>query len=65
MKFKDSVTSAVTLAAGAELVAEIVSHVVGREVADNIGGTPLNKEMLLSFAQSEFEKTTSAQKLEA
>ena len=65
MKFKDSVTTAVTLAAAGELVAEIASQVVGKEVADNVAGTPLNKEMMLSLAQSEFEKTLSAQKLEA
>lgn len=65
MKFKDSVTTAVTLAAAGELVAEIASHVVGKEVADSVAGAPLNKEMMLSLAQSEFEKTLSAQKLEA
>lgn len=65
MKFKDSVTTAVTLAAAGELVAAIAGHVVGKEVADNVAGAPLNKEMMLNLAQSEFEKTLSQQKLEA
>jgi len=65
MKFKDSVTTAVTLAVAGELVAAIAGHVVGKEVADNVAGAPLSKEMVLTLAQSEFETTLAKQKLEA
>lgn len=56
MKYKQSITTAVTLAAGGELVAAIAEQVLGQEVADTIGGAPLTKEMMLNMAQSGFEK---------
>lgn len=64
MKHKQSVTTAVTLAAGGELVAAIAEQVLGQEVADTVGGTPLTKEMMLNMAQSGFEKNLSEKNLE-
>lgn len=65
MKYKDSVRTAVTLAAAGELVAAIAEQVLGKEVADSVGGTPLTKEMTLNMAQSGFEKNLLEQKMEA
>ena len=64
MKYKDSAFTAVTLAAGGELVAEIAAGVLGQDVADSIAGAPVNKEMVLSMAQSSFEKQLVEQSVE-
>ncbi len=56
MKYKQSVQTAVTLAAGGELVVAIAEQVLGKEVANSVAGTPLSKEMVLNMAQSGFEK---------
>ncbi len=64
MKYANSGTTVVTLAVGGELVTAIDQKVLGTEVADNLAGTPLSKEMVLNMAQSGIEKNLLNQSME-
>lgn len=55
MQNSQSETTLVTLANAAELVRHVVQGVVGNEVADTMNGSPLTRQVIYDFAQSEFQ----------
>lgn len=61
MKYQNSITSVVTLANAAELVARASEQVMGQQSTQTFAGSPLNKEMLLQLSVSNFNKTISQQ----
>lgn len=60
MKYKQSVTSLVSLGNAAELVNAIAKKVVGTEVADTLSGSPISDEMIMNLAASSIEKVLVA-----
>jgi hypothetical protein len=59
MKLQQSVQTTAVLANGAELVFNIAQGVLGNEVADTVGGSPLTKEVILQSAQAQFQNNLS------
>jgi len=59
MQNKQSETTLVTLANAAELVRHIVQGIVGNEVADTLNGSPLTRQVIYDFAQSEFQSSVA------
>jgi len=55
MKFQNTAQTIVTLANGAELVAQIAEKVLGGDVADTVEGTPLNKGAITNLAMARFQ----------
>lgn len=61
MKNAQTVTTLVTLGNAAEIVARTAERVLGGEVADTFGGTPLTREIIYQQAHSSFEKSLGKQ----
>ena len=59
MKLKESQTTLVTLANGAELVRTIAQGVIGNDIADTFDGSPLTREVLYNLAQTEFQSAVA------
>lgn len=55
MKNINSVTTAVSLANGADLVANIAMGVIGNEVANTFNGVPLTRAAIYELAQVSFQ----------
>lgn len=47
--------SIVTLANASELAAQIIIHIAGNDISDNLGGSTLTLNMLRSIAQARFQ----------
>ena len=56
MKNMQTVVTLVTLGNAAEVVARTAERVLGGEVADTFGGTPLTREIIYQQAHSSIEK---------
>ncbi len=56
---RESMSSLVTLATGAELVRHITTAVIGDEISDTVDGSRLNRNTLLNLAQVKFQSRLS------
>lgn len=51
-----TLTTIVTLGNAAEVVAKVAEKVLGQEVANTFGGSPLSKELVNQLSMSVFQK---------
>jgi hypothetical protein len=59
MKLIETQQTVVVLANAAELVRCIAQGVIGNEVADTFGGSPLTRDTLYNLAQTKFQQATA------
>lgn len=59
MKSQQSTQTLVTLANAGELVNQIAQGVMGNEVADTFGGSPLSHAIVYNLAQTQFQSAVS------